>query len=138
MLKRVAFVLAGMIVGGLVVSAVEALGHAVYPPPEGMEAANPEAISAYIETGPLGAILFVPLAHALGALASGVVIALLLRGHERIPLMIAAGVWTAVSIGLALWIKPPLWFTVLDLLVYAPAVWLGWRLAGLGRSGAAA
>lgn len=65
-LRYVPDFLAGAFVAGFVVTGLEALGHAVYPPPEGLDPGNREQIKAAVAAMPVGALLFVLLAWVAG------------------------------------------------------------------------
>ena len=49
----------GVVIAGLTIWAIESVGHLVYPPPEGLDFADPDAMQAYIATLPAGAMIFV-------------------------------------------------------------------------------
>ncbi|MCC6772458.1 MAG: hypothetical protein IT360_14785 [Gemmatimonadaceae bacterium] len=58
-LRSVIAVAAGVFVGGIAVFGVEALGHALVPPPAGLDVADPEAVRQASATRP--AVHFLPL-----------------------------------------------------------------------------
>src|SRR5262249_50746482 len=67
--RNILAVVLGVALAGSLVFAVEALGHRIYPPPEGLKADDYEAIKAYVAQAPVGALLFVPLSWFVGTLA---------------------------------------------------------------------
>ena len=119
----------GVVVGGIVVGIVESIGHLVYPPPPGLDPMNVEAVKAAMANAPTGALLFVILAWAAGALAGGCLAAWMARRANTIHAMIvgallmAAGIWTMLTI------PHPLWFWILGLAVFLPSAFAGARLA---------
>lgn len=141
MVDRILGAIAGLLAGGLGLAFAEATGFLLHPPPVPLEemaawAADADALRAHAARAPAAALLAVLLAHFLASFL-GALVATLVSGR------LAA--WPALTVGLALLapalhgvfaVPHPLWFRVLDPLVYLPAAWLGWRLPG--RSGASA
>ncbi len=79
MLRNLGAVLAGCVLGVIVILFVEMMGHAFYPPPKEVREAlrskdlevQKKAIEKYLPNAPVGAMLFVPLAWGVGTLAGG-------------------------------------------------------------------
>ena len=67
--SRIVGVIAGLVVAMLVVMAAEGAGHAMFPPPEGLDITRPEDQARLMELIPLGAKIAVVVAWFLGALA---------------------------------------------------------------------
>jgi hypothetical protein len=120
-LKKILGVVAGVIVGGVVVGLIEALGHQLFPLAPGVDVRNPKPGDI-----PLGAMLSVLVAWALGSLAGGWVAA-------RFAGMVGAFVVGAMLMGGGvvnmLMIPSPLWFWLAGLLAFLPFAGLGARLA---------
>ncbi len=122
----------GLIVAVIVVQLIELLGHLVYPVPDGLDVYDPEALAAFVETLPPGALLFVLAAWFIGTLTGGLVAAVL--GPDARPARPARRTWvvTAVLFGftaanLAAIPHPP-WFTLAALLLVPVAGLLAaWR-----------
>ena len=68
LVRNIAATLAGLIVAAVVVGVCEGAGHAIFPPPAGIDLANAEDLRRLMEVIPLGAKLAVVLAWFLGAL----------------------------------------------------------------------
>ena len=66
--KNIIAGITGVVIAVALVWVVEKVGHAVYPPPPDLNFADPDAMRAYIETVPLGALLFVAAAWFIGTL----------------------------------------------------------------------
>jgi len=134
-IRGIVAVVFGTVVGGMILAAVEALGHRVYPPPPGMNPNDPESIRAAMAQLPMGALLFVLLAWAAGAVGGGWLAALIARrARVRLALLVGAlllagGVFTLIQI------PHPLWFQVVGVLVFLPAAYLGARVATGGGKG---
>jgi hypothetical protein len=131
MLRNVLAVVVGIIVGGIVNTALVAIGPMVVPPPSGVDMTTAEGLQAGMALLAPRHFVFPWLAHAVGTLVGALVAARLARSH-RLPLaMIVGVVFLAGGIMAAQMIPAPTWFVALDLIgAYLPMAWLGARLAG--------
>jgi hypothetical protein len=128
MLRSVGAVVAGVILGGGVVFAVELLGGMLFPMPPGLDLNDPQALAVAMANAPLGALLFVLLAWAAGSLAGGWLAARLAgRAPHWHALIVGVLLLIAGIINLAT-LPHPLWFQVVSVLVFLPAAWLGGAL----------
>ena len=73
MLRVILGVIAGTIAGVVVVMIVEGAGHMIFPPPEGTDLKDPEALKAIMHEIPVGAKIAVLLAWALGVFVGAAV-----------------------------------------------------------------
>ncbi len=129
MARNILSVMVGVILAFVLVAVIETSGHLVFPPPEGMDPSDPESIAAAMEEIPAVALLPVLIAWAVGSFG-GAFLAARLAGSSKTTcalivgvLVMAAGIFNLVAI------PHPLWFTVVSLLVFLPAAYLGGRLA---------
>lgn len=90
-------VIAGLVVAMLVIAGVEAVGHAIFPPPEGLDLARAENQARMMEVIPFEAKLAVVIAWFLGSLASAC--AAIAIARRVLPAWIVA---VAIA-GLGLW-----------------------------------
>jgi hypothetical protein len=106
----------GRLIGGIVAGIVAAfasvwiidlIGHIFYPLPSDLSMRDFEAVGAYIQTMPAGALAIVLLAWFGGALDGGLVAALISRRHWTIWL-IAAAVAAAGLVNVLMIPHPPL------------------------------
>ncbi len=131
-LRSVVAVLAGFIVASVVMMAVEfANGHLFHPDlaraAEGVT--DRESLRALLEQAPVTALLVVVAGWILGAVAGGW-IAARLATRARLGHGLTLGVLlTMAGVASNLMLPPPLWFWVVSLPVFLPAVYLGARLA---------
>lgn len=126
--RKILAVVAGVILAGIVVFAVQAIGHRVYPPPEGLDTKNIEAMKAYVATLPMGALLFVLVAYVLGSFAGGWLAAKIARTTQmHVPLTVG-GVQLFFGIVNLLMIPHPAWFAVASVLVFLPSAYFGGKL----------
>lgn len=108
MLRIILGTLAGIVAAGLIVLAIESLGHMIFPPPA-IDLANPEALATIINRLPLGALIAVIVAWIAGSFGGGSIAAKI----ARVPwsawvvgaLMLAGGAWSMVVIPHPLWMK---------------------------------
>jgi hypothetical protein len=122
-LRNVLAVIAGLVGGFVVIMLVEMLGMAIDPPPPGLE---PEELMRQIPVGPL---LMVELAYALGSLTGGAVATKLGVANEHPWLALIVGiVLTAAGISNLVMLPHPTWFAVLSTLTFVPLAILGARL----------
>jgi len=126
--RKILAVVAGVILAGIVTYAVQAIGHQVYPPPEGLDMKNMEAMKAYVATLPMGALLFVLLAYILGSFAGGWLAAKIARTSQiHLPLTVG-GVQLFFGIINLVMIPHPIWFAIASVIVFLPAAYLGGKL----------
>ncbi|MBK6486659.1 MAG: hypothetical protein IPF98_07290 [Gemmatimonadetes bacterium] len=129
-LRSVIAVAAGVFVGGIAVFGVEALGHALVPPPAGLDVANPEAVRQAISTMP--AVHFLPLLVAYLA-GPSLGSALTARMAPAFPLRHAGVVAAFFLVGGLMnfrAIPHPTWFVLLAVLAFVAAPFVGVRMAG--------
>ena len=128
-LRNAAALLAGIVVGGAVNSALIMLGPSLIPPPPGVDVTSAAGLSA-------GMHLFEPrhfvmpfLAHAAGTLA-GALAAYAVAATHAARIALAVGVvFLCGGIAASLMIPAPAWFIALDLLAaYVPMAWLATRV----------
>lgn len=129
MMRMVLAVVAGAAVMFVVIMAVEILGHALYPPPPGLDPMQPLDLQQIIAAQPFVAKAMVLLAWTLGALFGGLVAARIAHAHPQaaaivVPVLVIAGV-VSVIVQLP---GHPLWMGVLGVLLPVPAAVLGARL----------
>ena len=92
----------GIVVAFATVFAINLAGHQVYPLPSDLNMRDPEAVGAFIETMPPGALAIVVIAWFAGALDGGIVAALVSRRSWTVwpvaGLVAAAGVINVLMI----------------------------------------
>ena len=93
---------AGLVVAFATVFAIDLAGHQIYPLPSDLNMHDPEAVGAFIQTMPTGALALVLIAWFVGALDGGVVAALIARRAWTVwpvaGLVAAAGVVNVLMI----------------------------------------
>jgi len=112
MIRKLAAAVVGVVVAILTIQLVEMLGHLVYPPPADFEFGEPEQVREFISTLPIGSILFVAAAWALGTFL-GTLAGALVSGSRALPYAtVVGGIVLAGTITMLLIIPHPWWFTI--------------------------
>lgn len=136
LLRNVLAVLAGVAIGGVVNSALIALGPLLIPPPAGADVSTAEGLSRAMPLLQPRHFVMPFLAHAVGTLA-GALAAYLIAGSVKAPIAYVIGVvFLAGGVAASFMIPAPMWFVALDLLVaYLPMAWLAVRIGSRMTSG---
>jgi hypothetical protein len=130
--RSILAVLMGVVVGGLLVAAVEFVSHLIYPPPPGLNHSDVDALKGAMATAPAGALLLVLLAWALSSLGGGWLAASVARRSHTLHALIVGAILMAMGILNMLVIPHPPWFWLAALVLFLPAAYLGARLARPG------
>ena len=112
MIRKLAAAVVGVVVAILTIQLVEMLGHLVYPPPADFEFGEPEQVREFISTLPIGSILFVAAAWALGTFLGTLAGALVSRSGALPYATVVGGIVLAGAITMLLIIPHPWWFTI--------------------------
>lgn len=124
--RQIAGILAGLVVMALTVALAEGLGHALFPPPPGLDITRPEDQARLMEVIPAGAKIAVVIAWLLGAIA-GAAVAMAIA---RTPL--AGWVIGLVMGALSLWTTQmfphPLWMMIAAVVLPLVGVLIAKRL----------
>lgn len=128
MVRKLLGIVAGVVIALVTITLVEFAGHAVFPPPAGQDMRDPAAVTAYLATAPVGAMLFVVAGWFAGALAGGLGAATIARWPAAA--WIIAGLIALAGIYNATQIPAPLWMQAATVL--APALG-GWTARHLAR-----
>ena len=131
MARSLLAVLVGALFGTLLVFGTETLGHLVYPTPEGLDPIDIDALAAYVQTAPLGALLFVHLAWALGSFGGGWVAARMAAEDRTRQGLVVGALLMALGLVTMFSFPHPSWFW-LGALVFLPSAYGGARLAQRG------
>ena len=130
-MKKALSVLAGVIAGGITVGIVESLGHLIWPPPEGTDLTNPEALAAIMDTIPTAAIAAVLVAWVCGAIVGGFTAGKIAKDPGYLPSIFAGAILMLLGVITMIAIPHPIWMWVLGIALPVPAAFYGGKLAGL-------
>ncbi len=136
MAKKIAAGIAGVIVAFALVWFVENIGHSVYPPPADLDFADADAMRAYIDALPVGALLFVAGAWFLGTLGGIVTACRIGDAEPRTYTMVVGGLVLLATAANLIMIPHPAWFSIMGVVGILIAAWLGMTIgAGSGSEG---
>ena len=123
-------VLAGMIVAGVLIAAVESVSSAIFPLPPGLDIHDHEAMRQHIDTLPIGAFLMVLAAWAIGSFGGSWVAARLATRARLVHGLIIGALFLLAGVLNMLMIPHPWWMWAGGILALAGCSYLGARLAG--------
>lgn len=129
MARTLLAVFAGLAVMLVTVAALEALGHALFPAPPGLDFDDPERLRRVMELLP-PAQLFAVLAGWVAGAALGAFVAARLAREYRFSAALSVGAVMLLLVVANLVMLPhPWWMAIGSVLLPLPSAWLGWRLA---------
>ncbi|MBL7559681.1 hypothetical protein JAO71_07680 [Olleya sp. YSTF-M6] len=129
MLKNILATIVGFIVAAVTVYIFETLlGHNLYPLPETIDPNNMESIKANMHLIPIGAKVFVVIAHFLGII-TGMTIAGIISKTSIIPSYIVGGLMVIATITTIVMLPKELWFSLSDGILAISAFFFGKSLA---------
>lgn len=124
----------GMLIGVVTmmftVYALEFLGHALYPPPSGLDPKNPEHLQMIIAAAPTGAMAMLVLGWAAGAFVGAWVAARIARHARAAAIAVALFVMAGVAGMIVIVPDHPRWVSTLGLLLPIPMALIAAKLAG--------
>ncbi len=127
LVRQILGVIAGVVVGGLIVFSVELVGHSVFPPPVGMDLSNPDDMKQLISMLPTGALVMVLVGWLLGSLAGAWTADKIAR--NPIAGWIVAGIFILLTAYNFSVIPHPTWMMAAGILIPLLSAWIAGRLA---------
>lgn len=130
MTRTILGMLAGVATAILVIMGIEALGHALYPPPAGLDPGNPADVAALIAAAPTAALAFVLAAWLVGTFVGASVGARIARHPRAAAFLVALVVMTGVGAMIVKVPQHPQWLSALGFMLPLPIAWVAARLFG--------
>jgi hypothetical protein len=130
MARNIGAAIVGVFVAVGLVWAIESVGHGVYPPPASLDLTDAEAMRAYADAMPIGALLFVALAWFSGTLAGTWVACRIGTASPLVFVLVVGGLILTAAITNLMLIPHPLWFSALGIIAILVGAWLGKMLGG--------
>ncbi len=127
-IRNLLAIVAGVLAAFVLVGLIEALGHMVYPVPEGLDFTNPDQLQAYVQGLPVGALLFVLAAWVVATFVGGLVAASVARTRPLLYSTIVGAVVLAATIANLLMIPHPRWFAIAAVVAIPIAAFVAARL----------
>ena len=128
MARNIISVMAGVILGLMIIMGVESAGHSLFPLPQDVEFNDPQMLKQVMHLIPIQALLAVLAAWALGSFGGGWLAARLAPEKPTAHALFVGCVLMLAGIANLFMIPHPLWFTVIGVLLFIPAAWLGSKL----------
>ncbi len=111
-----------LIFGGLLSYLFQQIGYIIYEKPD---TSTSDLFGAYIKTAPVGVFAWLILSHSLGAMSTGYLLGRFLANNSLFLYKVAALFWMFYGMLNMLYVPHPVWFTISDLCIYFPMVFLG-------------
>jgi len=127
MLRKILAIIVGVLAGIAVITLVQQVSTMMHPMPEGVTMDDMEAFKAWVSNLPTSAYLMVILSYILGSLIGGFVATLIAR-FKFWPALVVGGILMVMGILNAVAIPQPLWVSIVSVLSFVPAAWLGARM----------
>lgn len=124
--KNVLPVVAGAMGAMMLITLGETGIHKLYPLPLGVDIHNKEAISASIAALPVMAFVLLLLNYMVCSIAGGAISALVSGRTTKTPSIIVGVLLTLAGAFNLLAVHHPLWFSLINFLVYFPCAYLGY------------
>ncbi len=121
--------LVGLVVMWLTVTALEFLGHAVFPPPPGLDPTNPEHLQQIIAAASVGSLAMLVLGWIAGTFVGGWVAARIARHARAAAIAVALFVMASVAGMMVIIPEHPGWVATLGLLLPIPVALMAATLA---------
>lgn len=121
--------LVGLLTMWLTVAALEFLGHAMFPPPAGLDPQNPEHLQMIFAAAPVGAFVMLVVAWAGGSFVGGWVAARIARHARAAAVAVALFVMAGVAGMIVIVPEHPTWVAALGLLLPIPVALIAARFA---------
>jgi len=128
MKRKIFAVVLGVIAAVVLIIAIEALGHFLYPLPAGMDVTDTEAMKAHVITLPVTALLIVMAAWIVATLVGGLLACFIAR---ETPLIYSAIVGGMVLLGTTINLMSlphPLWFSITSVLAIIATIFITGRI----------
>ena len=136
LLRNVLALVAGIVIGGAVNTALITLSPSLIPPPPGVDVNNAESLSKAMHLFEPRHFVMPFLAHAVGTFA-GALAAYLIAATYRAQIAYVIGVlFLCGGVAASFMIPAPPWFITLDLLAaYLPMAWLAIQIGSRMKHG---
>ena len=126
--KKILAGVVGVITAIALVSVIQRIGHAIWPPPADLDFGNTDVMRAYVDTLPLGAMLTVAVSWFVGSLGGTFAACKFGTARPLIYVLVVGGMMFAgAAINLTV-IPHPVWFSILGLVGILLGAWLGMKL----------
>ena len=112
MAKKITAAVLGVIAAFGIVAAVEALGHTIYPVPPDLDFNDSVAFGKYVQSLPVGALLFPAGAWVLATLGGGLLACFIAKDKPFVYSGIIGGFIFLATVANLMMISHPMWFSI--------------------------
>lgn len=127
--RNIVAVLLGIVIGGIVNSALVSISGDIIALPDGFDPNDPESLIKYMPLFETKHFIMPFLSHALGTFAGAIVTGLICTKKSINLVYLISGVFFLGGTIMLVMISSPIWFTILDLVgAYFPMAWLAKKL----------
>jgi len=130
MIRSIVAVVAGVVVALALLAGIDALGHRVYPLPQGVDWSDPKVVERVVSALPIGAFLFAVTSWIVAAFAGAWLAARLALSRRSLHGGLVGALVLAATIGNLLMIPHPAWVIAGGLIGVPLCAWLGARVGG--------
>lgn len=124
MTRNVFAVVFGVVTAVILIMIVQQAGHSVFPPPSNIDFQDMQAMAEYLDTLPIGALLFVMMSWVTGTFGGGLVACFISRNRSTVYASIVGGMVLFGTIFTLTTIPHPLWFSITSVIAIAAATWV--------------
>jgi hypothetical protein len=128
MRRKIVAVVLGAVVAVVLIVGIEALGHAVYPPPANLDITDSDAMQAYVMSAPIGALLSVLAAWLVATLVDGLLACFVAREAPLANSAIVGGLVLLGTINNLVSIPHPPWFSATSIVAIIGTIFVTSRL----------
>lgn len=114
----------GIVAGFLTVYLLEMIGHAIYPPPPGIDMTDMDALRDVMATMPAGALGLVLLAWVLATLIGGTLAGWIARTRQTLLAGVVGALILAGAIANMVLLPHPVWFSIAAVVLIPLAAWI--------------
>ncbi|QHL86149.1 hypothetical protein GU926_01275 [Nibribacter ruber] len=118
MFKSILAVLVGLATGFTTIFLVELVAQQVYPLPVLQNPQDPAAMAAYMSNAPMGSLVLILLAYALGAFLGGMVAARLAPSKKMVHALVVGILLLLAGIANFYMLPHPIWFVIAAVIIY--------------------
>ena len=124
-IRKILAIVVGLITGSLFNLALIKVSAMIYAPEGGVDFNDQVAMQAYVASLPVAALLLVLAAHGGGSFVGGAVCALIAGQKWILGAVLVGGTFLLGGIMMLSSVPAPIWFAVIDVLLYVPLAILG-------------
>jgi hypothetical protein len=124
-MKNVLAVICGVVAAMVIFFLFEYISHSAHPFPKNLDMKNSVAMNEYLSSIPFYVFVVVLAGYAVGSFVAGFIIGKMSGSPNRALPLIAGILFTVGAIINLVSIPHPIWFSVVNLLIYIPLVLAG-------------